>query len=185
MPSNSISGSESEKYWKKAKAAADEEYPGLKASDPDRYYATVMSIYKNMCKNNDCSPKAESMGVGMSVLLERLERWKTKPIDWWQLFSFDDPKMAKKAHDAVADLNGAMSTATKKLMGKLPDEYDEEGVGSAIGWVYRKYVKPVQKDYVEVGALDTEPSMAAIQWLIDAVKKYYGIKGRTDIADYI
>lgn len=74
MPASSIQGKDSEKYWREARRAADEQYPGLEKKDKERYFATVMTIYKSMCKNKACSPKMESEKVeSLSDMLSRLE----------------------------------------------------------------------------------------------------------------
>ena len=121
----------------------------------------------------------------MRELLEKLAMWKAKSLKDWQLFQYDEPDKTKRTKKAVKDLNGAMGVAMRMVKANIGPELDIEGAGSAIGAAYRKHVAPVQKEYADVGANDVEPSSAAMQWMIDAVKKNYGIKGRTDIADYI
>ena len=74
MPSKVISGPDSEKVWDKAVAKAEKSYPGDRKSDPDKFYAIAMTIYKKMCTKSDCSPKAESRMVGLLRKFELLER---------------------------------------------------------------------------------------------------------------
>jgi len=69
LPQGVIKGPDAESSWKAAVAAAQEQYPGLKSKDSDRFYAIVMTIYKKMCKNKSCTPKSEGMGS----LLRRIE----------------------------------------------------------------------------------------------------------------
>jgi len=70
---NSIKGPKSEEAWQAAKAAAMTQYPGLKAEDPDHFYAVTMAIYKKMCKNQACSPKSEGRhGMGLKQLAESI-----------------------------------------------------------------------------------------------------------------
>jgi len=72
MPNKVIKGPDAEKMFSKAQEVAAKDYANLKVSDPDRYYAIVMAIYKKMCMNNNCTPKDESIDESMSAVLGRL-----------------------------------------------------------------------------------------------------------------
>jgi hypothetical protein len=65
MPVNSIRGPESEDIWGRASSVAKEQYPGLKSSNPHKFYAIVMTIYKQMCSKHKCEPKNESMAEAL------------------------------------------------------------------------------------------------------------------------
>lgn len=69
MPVGAIKGPDAEKVWERAVAQADKGYPGLKSSNPDKFYAITMTIYKKMCTKHNCSPKAEGLGS----LIRKLE----------------------------------------------------------------------------------------------------------------
>ncbi|MDD5511911.1 MAG: hypothetical protein PHI12_14060 [Dehalococcoidales bacterium] len=62
MPSNVVKGPDAEEVWKRAVAAATDQYgKSLKTADPDKFYAIVMTIYKSMCSKHHCTPKAEKL----------------------------------------------------------------------------------------------------------------------------
>lgn len=70
MPSGAIKGPGAEEIWKRAKDIISQEYPGTEKSDPNKYYALVMTVYKSICKKHGCTPAREEK---MSHLLGRLE----------------------------------------------------------------------------------------------------------------
>lgn len=77
MPSNLVRTKDGEKAWKKAKVAANKQYPGAEKSDPDKFYAIVTTIYKKICKSPDydCRVGEEiEVKTRMRSLIERLER---------------------------------------------------------------------------------------------------------------
>lgn len=62
MPASFVVGKYGEKAWKRAKDLVDNEYGAeLEESDPEKYYALVATIYKNICKSpkHDCAVKGE------------------------------------------------------------------------------------------------------------------------------
>mgnify|MGYP001822898733 CR=1 FL=1 len=69
-----VKGPDGEKAWGRASAEAEKQYPGLKDSDPDRFYAIVTTIMKNICKSDkyDCGGFGESRGT-MRDMINRLE----------------------------------------------------------------------------------------------------------------
>jgi hypothetical protein len=69
MPAGVVKGPKSEEIWKRSKKIAAEGYPGLETTNPDRFYAITMTIYKAICKKHGCSPSEERT----SLLLGRLE----------------------------------------------------------------------------------------------------------------
>ncbi len=288
MPPETVKGPESEENWKKAKGIVDEEYPGLKSEDEDRYYATVMSIYKKMCKNSACSTKAESYIQELDSLLERryepvemgsakerisgvdsfirpfrefydkvlwpitsgekaaarnfikqdrklkkyfidmsyacshligaakdtrkyidvkfdaknikslkredvieaymevlCEQWKDRDADDWQLLYFEDAAKDRMVDEAVDALNAGIKKSIKYVESKSGKVFSESQSGEAIGDAIGKFMVPVYRKYSAVGANDNAVRARAMQWMIEAVKKKYGVRGRTDIADYI
>lgn len=289
MPVSSIKGTESEKRWQDAKKVVDKEYPELKDKDSERYYATVMTIYKSMCKNNSCSPKAESLVQELDMFVEALvkpvemgnvkerisginsfltpfkafyketlwpietgkkqaakfflknnkeverkfnalmsaysdlvmtaketgkyidvkfdaktvhgmkgedivseaymqvlaEAWTDRGTDAWQLMTYDEADKDKTVAEAVTALNAGMKKAVAFVKANTGDELDEEEAGGAIGKAIAKFMNPIYKKYSSVGAGDNAVKAQAMQWMIEFVKKNYGVRGRTDIADYI
>lgn len=194
MPAG-IRGPEAEKSWDRAKAAAKEQYPGLEAKNKDRFYAIVMTIYKSMCKNKACSPKKE----GMSDILNRIELVESKvaiPKDYrgWLLHEPVDRASADLTRKAIGLLRSAVINAAKELEAGMKDRangggknFDSEVEGKALSDAWGKHVKPVLDDkrYDSVGFGEPEPRVIAGQKLIDAIKGFYGIKGWTDLGDYI
>ena len=195
MPAGAIRGRNAERIWKKATVVAREQYPGLKSKDSDRFYAIVMTIYKSMCKNKACSPKRE----GMSGILSRIELVESRvaiPKDYrgWLLHEPVDSVSADFTKKAVGLLRSAVMKAAKELEAGMKDRaggggknFDSEVEGRALSDVWRKHVKPVLDDkrYDSVGFREPEPRVIAGQKLIDIIKGFYGIKGWTDLGDYI
>jgi len=192
MPSSAIKGPEAEKTWDKAKEAAKKQYGNIEKSNPDKFFALTMTIYKSMCTKHNCSPKDESMS-SLIMRLELTEALTAKlnlPKDYieWQLVGSDDNGMNK---EAVKDLNNAMKKASSdilkviKLQEKETEPYDEDVLGKAIAKAFKKHLESIMKKHSDVGANDTEPRYEAIQRLIDFVKGYYGITGWTNLGDYI
>lgn len=196
MPVGVIKGPGSEAAWADAVKAAEEQYPGLKSENKDRFYAIVMTIYKNMCKNKGCTPKAES---DLSMILNRIELFEDAveglqlPSDYegWQLrdpMTSEDRETSRKA---VLELNSNMRTAARELKAWMDrheaDESNMALVGRKLSAVWGEYIKPVlfAEEYRSIGLSDAEPAYEAGQRLINFVKNHYEIEGWTDLGDYI
>lgn len=204
MPVGVIKGPDSEIMWNRAKEAAKEQYPGLKGKDKSRFYAIVMTIYKNMCTKHNCIPKAES---DMSMILNRLELFESysdledpnkdslpKNYVGWQLQEPLTPEERNIMSDAVKDLNSSMKTGMRELKKWMEsvniDVSTRDGMseaGKKLSEVWGKHIKPVigNEKYKSTGISDAEPIYEAGQRLIDFIKKYYGLTGWTSLGDYI
>lgn len=197
MPIGAIKGKGSEKSWERAKGIAREQYPGLKDRDSSKFYSIVMIIYKNICKNKDCTPKNEA---GISIILDRIEESSpteenlTKSYEKWFLY---EPVSGskKKTMDAVLKLDEAMSKARVSLHGfvqrnrglRLSENGDKEIIGGFLSKVWDRLIKPVLNDntFEEVGIKEPEVGHKAAQELVNFVKVRYGVYQFTDLGDYI
>jgi hypothetical protein len=201
MPVGVIKGPESEAIWKRAKEAAQEQYPDLKRKDKNRFYAIVMTIYKNMCTKHNCTPKSES---DMSMILNRIELFESyseeskekilpKNYVGWQLQEPLSEEEKKITSNAVKDLNNGMRDGMrelKKWMESANIDISKNGIseaGEKLSEVWGKYIKPVieNEKYKSTGINDAEPIYEAGQRLIDFIKEYYGLTGWTSLGDYI
>lgn len=193
MPANVVKNLEGEKYWKEAKKVAKEQYPDLESKDSDRFYAVVMSIYKNMCKNKSCAVKES-----MSSILGRIELWESVRLDLpktykeWLLYDPADKDAVSLTKDAVSDLNSAVKLAASYLMKnmkkrKMNGVFIEKDEGEILSKAWKKYVKPVlnNKSYESIGFKNPEPRILAGQKLINVIKNFYGVTGWTNLGDYI
>lgn len=97
MPVGVVKGPKSEEIWKRAKGIATEGYPGLEASNSDKFYAIVMTIYKAICKKHGCSPSEERT----SLLLGRLELCEMLDL------TFDDAM--EELFDQATDQDGKLT----------------------------------------------------------------------------
>ena len=202
MPSSVVKNLEDEKYWKEAKRVTREQYPDLESKDKNRFYAVVMSIYKNMCKNKGCAVKGvkttKEPNESMSLILGRLELLESIRLDLpktykdWLLYDPADKDSADLTKKAVSELNLAVKTAASYLLKdmknrKMNGVFVEKDEGEVLSKVWKKYVKPVlnNKSYESVGFGDPEPRVLAGQKLIDIIKEFYGVKGWTSLGDYI
>lgn len=202
MPVGVIKGPDSEVVWKRAKEAAQEQYPGLKGKDKNRFYAIVMTIYKNICTKHNCTPKAES---DMSMILNRIELFEScseysnkeslpKNYAGWQLQEPLSEEERKITSDAVRDLNDGMRKGMRELKKWMEDvdidantNYGISEAGKKLSEVWDKYIKPIMgnEKYKSTGISDAEPIYEAGQRLIDLIKEYYGLTGWTSLGDYI
>jgi hypothetical protein len=196
MPVGAIRGPEAEKTWSMAKAAAKKQYPGLESKDKDKFFAIVMTIYKSMCKNKSCSPKRESM----SVILGRLELIESRTLpstyEGWLLNEPVDRDSAALTKRAIGELRMAVKEASAELLKGMKERAKNVGRGVlkiskddgiALSKVWKKHVQPVLDNgkYEPVGFLYPEPRVIAGQKLIDVIKEFYGVKGFTNLGDYI
>lgn len=202
MPVGVIKGPDSEVMWNRAKEAAQEQYPGLKGKDKSRFYAIVMTIYKNMCTKHNCTPKAES---DMSMILNRLELFESYSENFnddylpknyvdWQLQEPITQEERKITSDAVKDLNSSMRIGMRELKKWMEsvdiDVSTTDGIseaGKKLSEVWNKHIKPIieNEKYKSIGINDAEPIYEAGQRLIDFIKRYYGLTGWTSLGDYI
>ncbi|MEJ2293275.1 MAG: hypothetical protein P8Y23_00725 [Candidatus Lokiarchaeota archaeon] len=194
MPTGVIKGPESEAIWARAVKTTEEQYPGLKGKDKNKFYAIVMTIYKNMCTKHKCTPKNES---DMSMILNRLELFgESLPVDYtgWQLEEPLNAEEKKLTSNVVRDLNKGMRTAmsvlNKWMMNNYVDVNSSDGmdkIGEELSVVWGKYIKPIinNKKYESTGITDAEPVYEAGQRLINFIKKYYGLTFWTSLGDYI
>lgn len=97
MPTGAIKGPKAEEVWTRSKRVASEGYPNLESSNPDRFYAITMSIYKAICKKHGCSPSEERT----ERLLGRLEL--SEAVD----LTFDDAM--EELFDLATEQDGRLS----------------------------------------------------------------------------
>ena len=192
MPVNVVKSKEGEKYWGEAKKAVKKQYPDLESKDKDRFYAVVMSIYKNMCKNKGCAVKKESMSFLLNRLEESVSLDLPKTYKDWLLNEPSDRVSADFTKKAVNVLNTAMKDAAVELTKsmrrrKMHGIFVEKDEGKVLSWVWKKYIKPIfdNKIYDIVGFGEPEPRVLAGQKLINVIKDFYGITGWTNLGDYI
>ena len=192
MPVNIVKSPEGEKYWGEAKKAAKKQYPDLESKDKDRFYAVVMTIYKNMCKNKGCAVKKESMSSLLNRLEESVNLDLPKTYKDWLLNEPSDRVSADFTKKAVNVLNTAMKDAAVELTKsmrrrKMHGIFVEKDEGKVLSWVWKKYIKPIfdNKIYDIVGFGEPEPRVLAGQKLINVIKDFYGITGWTNLGDYI
>jgi len=103
MPTGVIRGPYSETAWKRAKEAAAAEYPGVEQSDPNKYYAIVMTIYKAICKKHGCKPANESR-----TMSEHLEYLQALSLEEGALdLTFDDAM--EELFDQATEQDGKLS----------------------------------------------------------------------------
>jgi hypothetical protein len=140
-----VKGKDGEKAWAKAKAAAKKQYPGVEQSDPDKFYAIVTTIYKNICKSPDydCRIGEEiETRTHMRHLIERLER-------------IGNPEMRLMA---VADLARKIRNFSGEMAMSLADKSDPYGelaaTSSKVKQAGKKMVKSMQ-EFVKA-VLETE-----------------------------
>ena len=192
MPVNVVKSKEGEKYWGEAKKAVKKQYPDLESKDKDRFYAVVMSIYKNMCKNKGCAVKKESMSFLLNRLEESVSLDLPKTYKDWLLNEPVDKERFTLTKEAVIELNKAVKMAASSLMmdmkkRKMNGVFVEKDEGEVLGKVWKKYIKPVLNDnkYESVGFEEPEPRVLAGQKLINVIKDFYGITGWTNLGDYL
>lgn len=201
MPVSSIKGPDAEGVWARASKQAEKQYPGLKSSDSDKFYAIVMTIYKSMCLKSNCTPKAEQKdeigsrsmkemieNVRMDSMLESMGLSSPKTARDWSLYDGESPDAKARNMSAVRELNAGMRKAAGNVYRRISKEidgYSEREVGKAIGDEMRRHVFPVMDKYSDRGAADTEPKYLAVQAIIDMVKKFYDIDGFTGLGDYV
>ena len=182
MPSSVVKNLEDEKYWKEAKRVTREQYPDLESKDKNRFYAVVMSIYKNMCKNKGCAVKKESMSSLLNRLEESVNLDLPKTYKDWLLNEPIDKERSTLTKEAVVELNKAVKMAASSLMKdmrkrKMNGVFVEKDEGEVLGKVWKKYINPVLNDnkYESVGFGEPEPRVLAGQKLINVIKDFYGI----------
>lgn len=82
-----LRGKDSEAAWERAKKIVSDEYgKGLKDSDPNKFYALVTTIYKNICKNekHHCGigkKMKEGKESRLSELIEKANSKKRGEVD--------------------------------------------------------------------------------------------------------
>jgi len=196
MPARAVKGPEGESIWNRAVATAQKQYPGLKNSDSSRFYAIVMTIYKNMCSKHECTPKSKHE---MSMVLNRielLEGMDPLPSSYygWKLNEPLDSISKKTMSELVKKLNSAMRLSFSELkswMDKneidISKKEDFKRVGKNLYNTWGKNIKPIidNKKYNKTGISDVDPIYEAGQRLIDYIKKYYNITGWTNLGEYI
>lgn len=132
-------------------------------------------------------------------LLGRLEEakgpkisWKNKSAAEWELYTYSTDKgpdvsdKKKEAKAAASALNKAMKVIAKEISKLVVEHsYDEAWWSKKLGALHTKYIRPVEKKYGDTGITDTEPNYHVGQGMIDMVKNWYGIKGWTNLGDWL
>lgn len=131
----------------------------------------------------------------MKRLLELLEsKGLPRTYRGWMLYDPVDKASADVTKKAVSDLAAGVKKAKSAILSELKSApkgetraFSDKVDGELLSRAWRKHVKPVfdDKKYKNVGFSEPEPRVIAGQALIDTIKGFYGIKGFTNLGDYI